>query len=163
MGTIANMLGSKKGRLPEESVGLSHWLERQAMYPRAACQNTQSVTDCALRNLEYTSLLIVTVHILQIVSRKRGRGGLSGNLQKRKPSGLPQACLHTGCLMDLSRQDTGKEYVFEFQNNHSLVIVLWNQPDKGPREQKSVVTKFPDLLAACVKVLELTDPNLYVF
>lgn len=58
------MLGSKKGRQLEESVGLSYWLERQAMCPQAACQNTQSITDCALRNLEYTSLLIVTVHIL---------------------------------------------------------------------------------------------------
>lgn len=64
--------------------------------------------------------------------------------------------------MDLLRLDTGKEYLFESHNHHSLLNGLLNQSDEALSEQKSVVTKVPDLSAACVKFLELTHPKLHL-
>lgn len=64
--------------------------------------------------------------------------------------------------MDVLRLDTGKEYLFESHNNHSLLNGLLNQSDEALSEQKSVVTKVPDLPAACMKFLELSDPNRHL-
>lgn len=64
--------------------------------------------------------------------------------------------------MDLLRLDTGKEYIFESHNNHSLFNGLWNQSGEALMAQNTVVTKVPDLPEAHVKVLELTDLDLYL-